>query len=224
LKKREPLLQMRLFGHRPFAIGGLVSFIYGFGIFGSTYLLPVFLQMALGYTPSQAGLVLLPAGLALAFTMPFAGRLADRWPAGPLVAGGVLLLALSLVLTATVTSATAYVLVIAWVLIGRVGLAIIHPALSIGSVRGLEPGLLPQALSVSSFMRQLGGSFGISVSGVLLDWRLSTHAGTGAAGADSSSGMMAGFHETFYILAAVSLAAAVAGGFIGSGRSRTVAS
>jgi MFS transporter, DHA2 family, multidrug resistance protein len=206
LRRTEPLLQLRLFQHRAFAMGGVVQFIYGFGIFGSTYLLPIFLQMALGYTPSQAGLVLLPAGLALAVTMPFAGRLADRLPAAPLVVTGVMLLAASMALTATVTTATAYALVIAWAMIGRIGLGVIHPALSIGSVKGLAAPELPQALSMGNFVRQLGGSFGISGTGVLLDWRLTANAGK----------TQPAFEETFFILAAVSLLAAVAGWFIAS--------
>ncbi len=62
----------------PFAMGGLVAFIYGMALFGSTYLVPVFMQLALDLPPSQAGAVLLPAGLVLAVTIPLAGRLADR--------------------------------------------------------------------------------------------------------------------------------------------------
>ena len=206
LRKTEPLLQMRLFHHRPFSMGATVQFIYGFSIFGSTYLLPVFLQMALGYSPSQAGLVMLPAGLALAVTMPFAGRMADRLPAAPLVVTGVVMLAASLALTATITAATAYALVIVWTMIGRIGLGVIHPALSLGAVSGLAPAELPQALSMSNFVRQLGGSFGISVTGVLLDWRLTANAGQAQPA----------FEETFLILAVVSLGAAVAGWFIAS--------
>ena len=209
----EPLLRMRLFSHGSFLVGAMVSFIYGFGIFGSTYLLPVFLQMALEYTPSQAGLVLLPAGLALAFTMPVAGRLADVLAPAPLVVFGVLLLVLSLVLTAHVTETSAYAAVIAWVVIGRIGLGIIHPALSIGTVRGLPPGDLAQAMSMSSFVRQLGGAFGVSLAGVLLDWRLTLN---GVEDTDPQApGMIVAFEETFLCLAAVSAAAALAAWFLG---------
>ena len=59
-------------------MGGTVAFIYGMALFGSTYLVPVFMQEALHLPPSQAGAVLLPAGLVLALTIPLAGRLADR--------------------------------------------------------------------------------------------------------------------------------------------------
>ena len=66
-------------------MGGLVAFIYGMALFGSTYLVPVFMQAALHLPPSQAGAVLLPAGIVLAVTIPLAGRLADRVPVSWLV-------------------------------------------------------------------------------------------------------------------------------------------
>ena len=51
----RPLMELRLFGHRNFALGGTVAFIYGMALFGSTYLVPVFMQIALRMPPSQAG-------------------------------------------------------------------------------------------------------------------------------------------------------------------------
>ena len=54
----RPLMELRLFGHRNFALGGIVAFIYGMALFGSTYLVPVFMQIALRLPPSQAGAAL----------------------------------------------------------------------------------------------------------------------------------------------------------------------
>src|SRR5690606_10860415 len=102
----EPLLNLALFGYRQFATGALVAFIYGAGIFGSTYLLPVYMQLALGYTPSEAGLAMLPAGIVLAMSIWIAGRLTDRFPPHLTAVAGLGLLALSFVLTAFVTLTT----------------------------------------------------------------------------------------------------------------------
>ena len=79
-------------------MAALVAFIYGMALFGSTYLVPVYMQLALRLPPSQAGAVLLPAGFVLAVIIPLAGRLADRLPPHWLVAAGLLLLALSFAL------------------------------------------------------------------------------------------------------------------------------
>ncbi|MFM7025097.1 MAG: MFS transporter, partial [Limnohabitans sp.] len=75
---RPALMNLQLFGHRHFAMGSLVAFTYGTALFGSTYLYPVFMQMALGLSPSYIGAALLPSGILLAVTINIVGRLADR--------------------------------------------------------------------------------------------------------------------------------------------------
>ena len=64
-----PLMNLALFSHRQFAMGSIVSIIYGTALFGSTYLLPVYLQMGLGLSASHVGAMLLPAGFVLAITI-----------------------------------------------------------------------------------------------------------------------------------------------------------
>ena len=213
LRAAHPLLQMRLFTHRPFTMGAIVAFVYGIGLFGSTYLLPIYLQAALDYSPSRAGLVLLPAGLAMAITMPVAGRLADKLRASRLVAAGLVLLAVSTVLTATESSQTSVFVLIAWVVIGRIGIAIVMPALSLGSMRGLAPAEIPQAASMGNFLRQLGGAVGVSLVGILLERRLAAH-GVTLLGVGGDAARIHAFDETFLLLAAIMLPAIVAAWFM----------
>jgi DHA2 family multidrug resistance protein len=205
LRRTAPLLQLRLFAHRSFAAGAVVSFIYGASLFGSTYLFPVYMQMALSYTPSQAGLVLLPAGIMLAITMPLAGKLADRLPHWRLVAVGQALLGISLALMAWREVAGIYMVLVAWAVLGRIGFGLSLPALSLGSVRGLAREEIPQAASVSSFLRQLGGAIGVGAVGIGLEWRLSAHDGGAQA-----------YGECFIALACLSLLASIAAWFMRS--------
>ena len=69
-------MNLRLFGYRTFAMGSIVAFIYGTALFGSTYLLPVYMQVALHLSASHVGTIMLPAGIVLAFTIAGVGRLA----------------------------------------------------------------------------------------------------------------------------------------------------
>ncbi|MCC6473923.1 MAG: DHA2 family efflux MFS transporter permease subunit [Burkholderiales bacterium] len=200
----EPLLKMGLFLHRPFAVGALVSFLFGVVIFGSTYLMPVFFQMALDYTPSRAGFVILPAGVMLALSISASGRLADRYPAPPLVVAGIALILLSMLLLAFVTPASAFAAVIAWAALGRIGMGVTFPALTIGCVRGLASRDLSMAFSMNNFIRQLGGAVGVSAAGALIDWRLEAHSG----------GAVAAFRDCFLVLAALCMPALVAAWYL----------
>ena len=191
----------------------IVAFVYGIGLFGSTYLLPIYLQSALDYSPSKSGFVLLPAGLALAITMPVAGRLADKMRASRLVAGGLLLMMISTLLTATVSAATPILVLMAWVVLGRIGIGVIMPSLSLGSMRGLGPAEVPQAASMTNFLRQLGGAVGVSLVGILLEWRLAAHSVT-LLGEGGDAARVSAFAETFVLLAAISAPAIVAGWFM----------
>ncbi|MFM9970979.1 MAG: DHA2 family efflux MFS transporter permease subunit [Burkholderiales bacterium] len=206
LRKTDPLLQIRLFTRTQFLFGAVVSFLFGFSIFAVTYLLPVFLQLALNYTPSNAGLVILPAGIALALCMPIGGRMADSMASRPLVIAGSLLFALSTFLTALVDRESSYWAIVAWAIIGRVGFSILHPALLLGSTQGLPRPEMPQALTLAIFLRHLGGAVGVSAAGILLDWRLSVYGVSKTVVGGNPDAILAAFEECFLFFAAVTLA------------------
>jgi predicted MFS family arabinose efflux permease len=203
----RPLMQLRLFTHRSFAMGSVVAFIYGMALFGSTYLVPVFMQIALHLPPSTAGAVLLPAGIVLAITIPLAGRLVDKQPVSRLVATGLLLLTASFLLMVTVGAATALVWITLWAAIGRVGLGFVLPSLNLGAMRGLPDALISQGASTINFMRQLGGAVGISLVGIVLEWRLQ------AQPADP----LRAFHETFVLVGSITACAVLAALRMGPG-------
>jgi DHA2 family multidrug resistance protein len=201
LHARAPLINMALFHYRQVAMGALVAFIYGIGLFGSTYLLPVYMQMGLNYPPSQAGLVLLPAGIVLAITIWISGKLIDRYPPNVLVAIGLGLLSLSFVLMAMGTKNTSFLTLTLWAIVGRIGLGMVLPSLSLGSMRGVDRALITQGATVINFMRQLGGAIGVSLAGIILEWRLEVHRG------DS---VLAAFDDTFLCIALVCAIAVLA--------------
>ncbi len=197
-----PLMNLTLFAHRPFAMGSVVAFIYGMALFGSTYLLPVYMRLGLMLSPSHVGTVLLPAGLMLGITIPLVGRLSDRQPTHLLVSIGLVLLASSFVLMGTIGPNTGLWLLVVWAIVGRIGLGFILPSLNSGSLRGLHKDLLPQGSSTINFLRTLGGAAGVSICGIVLEWRLAAHSDA-LTNPASSAGRMAAFDESFYMLAAL---------------------
>jgi EmrB/QacA subfamily drug resistance transporter len=204
-----PLMNLALFKHRQFAMGSVVAFIYGMALFGSTYLIPVYMQLGLGLSPSYVGSILLPAGFVLAATIAVVGRLADRRPVHLLVSLGLALLAVSFGLMVLITPSSGIWLLIMLAVVGRIGLGFILPSLNLGSLRGLHSPMIPQGSSAINFMRTLGGAMGVSLCGIVLEWRLAAH-GASLNHVGSSPERLAAFNESFFILSALCLLALVA--------------
>lgn len=199
---REPLMNLAVFSHRQFAMGSVVAFIYGTALFGSTYLLPVYMQMGLQLSASHVGTILLPSGLVLAITIAVVGRLADRQPTWLLVSIGLALLASSFALMVLVDLGTALWVLVAFAILGRIGLGFILPSLNLGAMRGLDHALIPQGSSVINFVRMLGGAAGVSLCGIVLEWRIAAH-GDALTNPLTSAARLAAFNESFMMLAAL---------------------
>ena len=206
---REALMNLGLFSHRQIAMGSIVAFIYGTALFGSTYLLPVYMQMGLQLSASHVGTILLPSGLVLAVTIAVVGRLADRQPTWLLVSTGLALLACSFALMVLVGQATALWVLVAFAILGRVGLGFILPSLNLGAMRGLDRALIPQGSSAINFVRMLGGAAGVSLCGIVLEWRIAAH-GDALTNPATSPARLAAFNESFLMLAGLCALALVA--------------
>jgi EmrB/QacA subfamily drug resistance transporter len=199
------LLRVDLFRHRGFAGAALVAFAYGAGLFGTTFLVPVFVQQVAAYDATDAGLLLAPAGLAIAVAIAAGGRLTDRVPARHVVIAGLVLFALSSVLLTLAGRGTGFWTLAAWIVIGRLGLGLIIPALNVGAVQALSGTELAYASAGVNFIRQLGGAVGVNVLAVLLEWRIAAHPADPARA----------FHECFAAITAAFLVAVLPARWIG---------
>jgi predicted MFS family arabinose efflux permease len=208
-----PLMNLALFSHRQFAMGSLVALIYGTALFGSTYLFPVYMQMGLGLSASTVGTALLPAGLVLAVTIALVGRMADKKPAYLLVTIGLSLLSLGFALMVTVGLDTSIWTILAWAMVGRMGLGFILPSLNLGAMRGLDHHLIPQGASVISFLRMVGGAAGVSLCAIVLELRLAAHGESltqSSLHPSTNPARLAAFNESFLMLACLCALAIVA--------------
>ena len=196
----HPLIRLELFTHPAFMRGAIVAFIYGAALFGSTYLLPVFMQMALALPPSQAGAVLLPAGIVLAVVIPLVGRSSTVANRSRYIVVGLALLAVSFAAMRFIGLGTALGWIVALAIVGRVGLGCILPSLNLAAMEGIGTGLIAQGTSLINLLRQLGGATGVGLIGVVLAWRLHGH------GNDPATA----FHEAFVLLGVICSLAVVA--------------
>lgn len=172
----KPLLNINVYRSLAFSCGSLLSFVLGIGLFGTMFLVPLMVQEVQGLSATQAGALLLPAGLLMSLMFPVTGRLADLYPPHVPIVWGLLALIVSSLFMRQFDVNTGYWMLLAWILVGRLGIALVMPAASTGSVNGLPPHLLPQGAGTLNFARQLGGAFGINVIALVLERRTDIHA------------------------------------------------
>jgi EmrB/QacA subfamily drug resistance transporter len=171
LQTPEPILQLRLFVNREFAAAALVRMALGAGLYGTTYLIPLFVQTIQSYSPTRAGLLMVPAGLTMMALMPIGGRMADRFPRYLLILGGLCAFALSSMLMTQAHTDTPFWTFAVWLLIGRLGLAFVIPTINVTALRSLSGDLLSQGSGAINFVRNLGGALGVNLIAVTLERR-----------------------------------------------------
>lgn len=167
---RHPLVNIALLRKPVFMYANLGAMAMGLALFGSTYLIPLFAQTALGASATNAGLLMLPAGIVLGIIFPLAGSMADRHSSRKLVIFGILAFALSAVLFAVSGIETSLVWLAVWAVIGRIGIGFMLPALSMGALNPLSPEELGAGSSTINFTRQLGGAFGVNLVALTIEF------------------------------------------------------
>ncbi len=171
----HPLLQIKLLRQPSFLYANIGAIALGLALFGSTYLIPLFVQTALDFSATDAGLMMLPAGIVLGMTFPIAGRMADKRSPRMLIIFGMAMFALSAALFALSDLAVGFGWLALWAVIGRIGLGFMLPALSIGALNPLATHELGYGSSTINFTRQLGGAYGINLVALTLEY--GEHAG-----------------------------------------------
>jgi len=175
LNVRHPLIDLSLLKNFNFGMSNLVLFIFGMGMFGSTFLLPLYLQNGLGYTAFQAGSLFLPIGVIMAVCGPIAGRLADKTNPKMLALFGITMLSLSLFLNRylSIFSETSSIMISLY--LRGIGMGFIFTPLSALSLSEISREKMAQASGLFNVLRQIGGSFGVAIMGTLLTMRTDFH-------------------------------------------------
>ncbi|WP_158895018.1 DHA2 family efflux MFS transporter permease subunit [Amycolatopsis anabasis] len=175
VQRGEPLVPLALFAERNFSVGNGVGFVFQLGMIGIAFVLVLYLQLALRYSPLEAGLVLVPNAVLAALGSAYAGRLSDKFGGKFILAAGLTTLALGLVVIvlAVGPDASAWQLLPGLVIAGLASGATFAPLQQV-TMDGVEPRLAGAASGVASTTRQVGGVLGTAVLGAVLAARLSS--------------------------------------------------
>jgi DHA2 family multidrug resistance protein len=171
----KPILDLTLFRNKNFAIAFLLMFILGFCLFGSTVLIPQFVQSMLGYTAERAGLVISPGGLGIIVLMPLVGFLVAKVDARYLVAYGFFSCSVALFAMMNLNLGVSYGYV-AWLRVFQAsGLAILFVPISTISFAAVPPGKNNDASGLTNLARNIGGSVGTAFLVTMLSRRAQYH-------------------------------------------------
>jgi len=175
LRRSDPIVDLRLLAIRNYGIGNLLMFMLGFILLGSTVLLPLFVQTMLGYTATDAGLVISPGGFAIMLLMPVVGNLVARVDPRWLIAFGLGVTSFALFHMTRFDLDVDYAAV-AWARAYQsIGLAFLFIPINTIAFLGLPPEKSNNASAIINMMRNLGGSFGIAIATTLLARRQQYH-------------------------------------------------
>jgi EmrB/QacA subfamily drug resistance transporter len=203
LRTEQPMLPMRFFRNRTFALANISSLFMFFGMFGSIFLLSQFFQTVQGYSPLQSGLRILPWTAMPILISPLAGAFSDRIGGYRLMGAGLALQASGLAWIAAVTTTTTpYADLIAPFALSGMGMALFFAPVAnvvLSSVRREEEG---QASGANNAIRELGGVFGVAVLASIF-----AHYGGYRTGATFAHGMSIAVYVGAAIVAVGSLAA-----------------
>lgn len=177
LSFRNPIVELRVLKNGNLRVGTILSFIMGFGLYGSTFIIPLYTQATLGWTAQQSGALMIPAALTTAFMMPIIGQLLQKGAKQQyLVALGMLLFffysfwGYKIVTPDTGKDNFFWMLILRGLAMGMLFIPI--TTLSLSTLRGQQIG---QGAAFTGMMRQLGGSFGIACITTLLARKTMVH-------------------------------------------------
>ncbi|MDB5098436.1 MAG: drug resistance transporter, EmrB/QacA subfamily [Cyanobacteria bacterium RYN_339] len=189
--RAHPLIDLRLFEIGTYTAGTCSSIVMGVGLFGGMFLLPLFLQNEMDYDAIQTGLLMLPQGLAVAFTMPVAAKLMARTDPRYLMVGGMGLIGLTLWLQGSMTPETSSFTLVWWTVLRGIGMGLAFPSMNQTTLASVPITSVGMASGMFNVTRQIGGSFSIALLTTLITQRNVFH--TSILGQDAARTGMA--HE-----------------------------
>jgi DHA2 family multidrug resistance protein len=175
LTRANTFIDLHILGRPSFLIAAVIAFTTGMGLYGSAFLLPLYLGQIAAYTPMQIGLVIMWMGLPQLFIMPFAARLSTKIDNRIMMSVGLALFATSCFMNTHMSAGTAGPELFAAQIVRALGQPLIMITLTNFAVNGIPPYLLPSASGMFNMMRNLGGSVGIAVLATLVTNREQFH-------------------------------------------------
>jgi EmrB/QacA subfamily drug resistance transporter len=197
-----PMLPLALFRIPAFTGTALVAFAQSVALYPLLLFIAIYLQAALGYSPTETGLRLLPLTLVLVLVAPISGRLTARLPLRVPLTAGLVLIGVGLLLMRAIDAESDWTALLPGLLVGGLAVGVISPALAAAMVSVLPVERSGLASGVNNTFRQLGIALGIAALGAIFEHRASDPLG-------ARIGIVDGLQAVLLIAAVVAFVAAV---------------
>ena len=175
LRRRHPLVEIRLLAKRSVASSSAVLFFSGFSLYGAMLLLPLYYQDVRGTTALSAGVMLIPQGVGSVLSRTVAGSNIDRFGARLIALAGFAIVAAATVPFALAGPHTAEWQLAGWMVLRGFGLGAVTMPVMVAGYIGLDKPQIPHSSVLTRTAQQIGGSFGTAVLAVILEGALLTH-------------------------------------------------
>jgi MFS transporter, DHA2 family, multidrug resistance protein len=164
----DPVVDLRVFKVRSYAIGVILMTVVGFVLYGSLVLLPVMLQTLFGYPSLQAGIAMAPRGIGAFFMMQITGRLTARVDPRKLLTAGLIIGGVTTLWLAGLNLQAGYWDVFWPQLMQGIGMSMLFVPLTMVAMDAIPREKMGNATSLFNLMRNIGGSIGIAITGTML--------------------------------------------------------
>jgi DHA2 family multidrug resistance protein len=172
---QRPIVNLTLFKRRNFAISFALMFVLGFSLYGTTILIPQFVQTLLGYTAELAGMVLSPAGFMMMAMMPVVGFLSSKVDPRKLIGYGFTMLTLALILMHTMDLQISYGRLVFLRIFQASGLAFLFIPINMIAYIGVKQSENNDVSGLTNLARNVGGSCGTAFVATMLTRLTAAH-------------------------------------------------
>lgn len=170
-RAEDPILSLQLFENKVFTAVNVVGFLMGLGMFGAIMFLPLFMQGVIGISATKSGNTMIPMMLAMMLTSILGGQLVTRIGFRPQLTAGMGFMAVGFYLLSTMTVNTTQLTAIFYIVFLGLGMGLVMPTLTIALQAAFPPEQRGVVTSSSQFFRQIGGTLGVSLLGVVMNHR-----------------------------------------------------
>ncbi|WP_051086219.1 DHA2 family efflux MFS transporter permease subunit [Heyndrickxia acidiproducens] len=175
-KQENPMLNFRVFKYPMFALSSVITMVVNMALFSGMLLLPIYVQNIRGISPLNAGLLLLPGAIIMAFMSPVTGRLFDKFGGRVLAVLGLAIVTVTTFMFSKLEMHTTYLHLILLYSIRSFGMSMVMMPVSTNGLNQLPTRFYPHGTAMNNTLNQVSGAIGTALLVTIMSTRTKTHA------------------------------------------------